>query len=80
MLLLCSILNYLPMKVRKRINSKRIDLSYIEVRQPEYIDEYDPEEDLSGGLSPEELEELGVISCPKPTKIINSEGYYKEWS
>ena len=66
------------MKIRKRTNSKRIDLSYIEVRQPEYIEEYDPDEDLSGGLSLEELEELGIISYPKVTKIINTCGYYNE--
>jgi hypothetical protein len=68
------------MEKRRRIGSEKIDLSDYEVRQAEYTEEYDPNEDLSGGLSLEELEELGVISCPKPTKIINSEGYYKEWS
>ena len=65
----------------RRIGSEKIDLSDYEVRQAEYTEEYDPdEEDILGGFSLEELEELGAISYPKPTKIINSEGYYKEWS
>ena len=55
---------------RKRIKAKPIDLSHIQVGQAEYIEEYDPDEDYSGGFSLEELEELGVISYPKTAKII----------
>ena len=55
---------------RKRIGAEKIDLSYYEVRQAEYVDEYDLDEDTLEGFSLEELEELGVISYPKTAKII----------
>lgn len=60
----------------KKVKAKAIDLSYIEVRQPEYIEEYDPDEDILGDFSLEELEELGAISYPKVTKVISTGGYY----
>lgn len=62
------------------MKSKAINLSEFKIRQAEYIDEYDPDEDISEEFSIEELEELGAASCPKPTKVIDTEGYYKEWS
>ena len=54
----------------KRIKSRPIDLSNIQVGQDDYSDDYNPDEDLSGGFSLEELEELGAISYPKTSKII----------
>jgi len=51
----------LLMRKRKRIGAEKIDLSYYEVRQAEYADEYDPDEDTLEDFSLEELEELGVI-------------------
>lgn len=66
------------MEKRKRIGAKPIDLSYIQVRQPEHIEEYNLEEDTLGGFELEELEELGAISYPKVTKIISTGGYYND--
>lgn len=54
----------------KRIKSRAIDLSNIQVRQDDYSDDYNPDEDLSGGFSLEELEDLGAISYPKTSKVI----------
>ena len=61
---------------RRRIGSEKIDLSDYEVRQAEYTEEYDPDEDTLGDFSTEELEELGAISYPKVTKVISTGGYY----
>lgn len=65
--------------MRKRIiKSERVDISEYEAdnRDSDLIADYD--EDLEE-FSLDELEEMGVISYPKTTKIIDGEGYYHEW-
>jgi hypothetical protein len=55
---------------RKRIGCEKVDLSDIQIRQDDYIGEYDPDDDNLGGFSLEELEELGAISYPETRKTI----------
>ena len=55
---------------RKIVGAKPIDLSHIQVEQPEYVEEYDSNEDTLDVFTLEELEELRAISYPKTITII----------